>query len=110
MFGNNKEEAENTAKALAKRLGKGWKVRVWENLGWHHAATKGGLSVSSGYDNKYGCMMTDSFDSVGSGCTLYPGTKRFKDPRRAVRETVRAVEPIVKEIMAIYNLAKKECR
>lgn len=25
------------AAALAKRMGKGWKPRVWENLGWHYS-------------------------------------------------------------------------
>lgn len=24
------------AKALQKKLGNGWTVRVWDNLGWHH--------------------------------------------------------------------------
>jgi hypothetical protein len=33
--------AVNESKALAKRMGKGWKPRVWENLGWHYAVTKG---------------------------------------------------------------------
>lgn len=28
-------------KALAKKAGKGWTYRVWENLGWHYAAKRG---------------------------------------------------------------------
>jgi len=28
--------AKASAAALAKRLGRGWKPRVWENLGWHY--------------------------------------------------------------------------
>lgn len=31
------DRATGAAKKLAERLGKGWKPRVWENLGWHYA-------------------------------------------------------------------------
>ncbi len=30
-------KAEQRAKTLARRLGKGWTPDVWENLGWHYA-------------------------------------------------------------------------
>ena len=35
------------AKALAARLGKGWKPRVWEDMGWHYSAVsrKGFIKV-----------------------------------------------------------------
>ena len=39
------EEAEINALVLANRLGKGWKPDVWENLGWHYAARRGGVRV-----------------------------------------------------------------
>lgn len=29
-------KASKAAKALARNLGKGWRGRVWENLGWHY--------------------------------------------------------------------------
>jgi hypothetical protein len=29
------EKAVKDSKAIAAKLGKGWKIRVWENLGWH---------------------------------------------------------------------------
>lgn len=39
--------AKTKAAKLVKRLGRGWKPRVWENLGWHYQAVKGDvLSVS----------------------------------------------------------------
>lgn len=31
------EEASVKGGALATRLGQGWTVRIWENLGWHYA-------------------------------------------------------------------------
>jgi hypothetical protein len=35
------KQAKDNAMRLAKRLGKGWKSWVWENLGWHYAAACG---------------------------------------------------------------------
>jgi hypothetical protein len=41
-------KAKAEAVALTKRLGPGWKSRVWENLGWHYEArdSSGLISVS----------------------------------------------------------------
>lgn len=44
--------AVDAANRLSVRLGKGWKPRVWENLGWHYAAGRGSAGVypcSNGY-------------------------------------------------------------
>lgn len=32
------QQAIRKAKALAAKLGPGWKANVWENMGWHYAA------------------------------------------------------------------------
>lgn len=40
------DAAAAAAEALAKRLGRGWKPHVWENLGWHYEAVKGESTVS----------------------------------------------------------------
>ena len=40
------DNAHTQAKELATRLGKGWKVRVWENLGWHWEVFKGELTCT----------------------------------------------------------------
>lgn len=34
-------KATEQAASLAKKLGKGWRPEVWENLGWHWAVVKG---------------------------------------------------------------------
>jgi hypothetical protein len=45
-------QAHQDARELCKRLGKGWKPRVWENMGWHYCAigADGYLKV---HPNKY---------------------------------------------------------
>lgn len=38
-------KAQEEAEALARRCGPRWKPRVWENCGWHYAATSPGNNV-----------------------------------------------------------------
>ena len=38
-------KATRDAEALAKRVGDGWKPRVWENLGWHYSIQKEGCEI-----------------------------------------------------------------
>lgn len=37
-YKTTKAQAQAGAAKLVKMLGKGWKPRVWENLGWHYNA------------------------------------------------------------------------
>lgn len=37
--------AKDAAARLIIRLGKGWKARVWENLGWHWMVSNGAVEV-----------------------------------------------------------------
>lgn len=39
------DAAVKRSRALAKRMGKGWVPRVWENLGWWYEAHKGVLVI-----------------------------------------------------------------
>lgn len=41
------EKAVRESDKLAKTLGKGWKPRVWENLGWHWQVIKGNIEVTN---------------------------------------------------------------
>lgn len=43
------ETAERNALELTRRLGKGWKPDVWENLGWHYATRRAGVRVIPHY-------------------------------------------------------------
>lgn len=56
------EEATKKAEALAKRTGKHFRARVWENLGWHWSVVAGnvtvrlerdGKSYSANHENRY---------------------------------------------------------
>lgn len=78
-----KREAQLRAKALRDGLGKGWKSRVWENLGWHCAVENGVLKVhpsSSGYTVLIGEEGSGGGRWVGHGRTV----------RGAVRKAIAA--------------------
>ncbi len=47
------EKAKQDAAALCERMGKGWKPRVWENMGWYYEAQKGCASVHPDRDGEY---------------------------------------------------------
>ncbi|TPL42663.1 MULTISPECIES: hypothetical protein [unclassified Mesorhizobium] len=37
--------AKRNAEALAARMGDGWQVKIWENLGWHYTVEKGHVTI-----------------------------------------------------------------
>lgn len=47
------DNATAHAQALARQLGYGWEVRVWENFGWHFEVSKRGATVSVSDDGDY---------------------------------------------------------
>lgn len=50
----NHDEAQRKGEELAKRMGQGWRARVWENGMWHYSAVLDidgvGVSVHHGYE------------------------------------------------------------
>lgn len=89
-------EAHKRGAALLKKLkGKGWRVRVWENIGWHYAAhlgpsEQGCLSLHPHSDGsaKYAVLL----GAAGAGNYQWYVRKRYRDPNTAVRAQMRAVK------------------
>lgn len=77
--------AMRKAKALARKMGKGWSWHVWENLGWHYQAVCGSASVSprkAGYTVNVRIGNTFSCDD--------------RDPRRALAVVLEEVDSYMK--------------
>lgn len=68
------EAAERKAKRLAAKLGKGWRPRVWENLGWHYSATRPHLAVHPSVDGGYTAFLNRRPKSSGGHWTAYYAT------------------------------------
>ena len=78
------DTAQKMGTALAKKLGKGWKPHVWENMGWFYKAEKGDVSVR---DSRSGFSYTAYFNTdvqqfIGEG----------DDPKDAVADALAEAE------------------
>lgn len=85
-----KDQATSEARKLVKKLGKGWKIRVWENMGWHYSAIAldGHLTVHpSSSGNLYFCLLSDG-DYAGSGSCNWYDAHHYEDPVEAVEATI----------------------
>lgn len=93
------EEAKLTAKALRGALGKGWKARVWENLGWHCAVENGVLKIhpdSSGYIVLIGEEGSEGGRWTGHGRTVRSAVRKAIAAARAeVGQRIRLLEKAV---------------
>lgn len=79
------QSATRDAKALAKRLGAGWRTDVWENMGWHYRALSpcGRVKVSGERDS-YLAFLGEP-DSGGGRWAEHGPT-----PEDAIRAVVKA--------------------
>lgn len=50
-----RDAAVAKATALAEQMGYGWKVDVWENLGWQYCVKRGALEVHPATGGGYHC-------------------------------------------------------
>jgi hypothetical protein len=93
------ELAHKRAKALAKRLGKGWKPRVWENGAWHYSVVSpcDRLNV---YPKKYGSYSA-YLNKAGSGGGRWVG--HGTTPRKAIKDAVRQGMEAKAELDAIMD-------
>src|SRR5271165_5252378 len=92
-----KEEATKYANKLLNKLnGLGWKIRVWENCGWHSACCnkKFGITV---YDTggRYYAMVEPSY------IEFYGKHKEFKDPNKAVKYILKSAFKAIDEMCEI---------
>ena len=86
----NKKQATSQGQALLKRMnGKGWKLRVWENLGWHYDIYLLGLTVHHPGKNYSTLLSSDPENYSGSGEIYWTPEKSFKDPNKAVEHQMK---------------------
>ncbi len=115
----SKQEAQKIAKLLKSQLGKNWKVKVFENLGWFVHADCGPLHVSWDIYSrdaiifpKFGCMMADHEEYQGTGSYLWHinDYKKFSDAREAVKRQVECARQKVNELNKLVEKTEKEVK
>ena len=97
-----KSKAVADARNLKSMLkGRGWKIVVFENLGWHYHAVAGSMIIS-GHEYKgkitYHCLMDERIPPVG-GSMNWGDNKHFADPNEAVKATLAEAEKVI----SLYN-------
>lgn len=98
------DEAVKKAKALAKRMGKGWKIRVHENLGWFYAVVKGEPMIYSA-----GFLEIIPPHRPGDTYTAWvQSSPQFivhdKDPKIALRKAVEAFDAHLSNLNRLRKL------
>jgi hypothetical protein len=93
-----KKQAEKKGRALLRLMkGEGWKLDVWENLGWHYAVKSRNISVHQDKDDgTFYCYLGES-----GGLGIWHTGKHFTDPNDAVSEQVKDA---VTEIERLLNI------
>lgn len=96
------DECVKESTALARRMGKGWKPYVWENLGWHYRVFKGGsiahhtgileITVRAGCDYTAWIQTTPQF-IVSSN-----------DPKVALRKAVKLFDAHIANLLRLRAL------
>lgn len=102
------QNVKRIAEKTAKELGRGWKVEVWENLGWHcqvlgpvnfkvHINFRKGMGIvwdySAWLELKSGGIWTDA-----------------KTAKKAVQKAIQQVKKESKELQATIDLLDKKIK
>jgi len=97
---DTKAEATVAGKTLLRQLkGKGWKLDVWENLGWHYRARNGALTVWP-YAHRgliyYDCLFSLIHPGSGDGRYMERG-RRHLEPDKAVKAQLACIRASLKQ-------------
>lgn len=104
-----KAEATAAAKALLKRMkSPGWKIDVWENIGWHYRLKRGTLSLWEHGEKSYGVYYSDEVGGVGEPAYYGICGHRSTEPNRAVEYALRQMQAIIAGELALLNLNRRE--
>lgn len=109
------QKAKKDANALARKLGKGWVPKVWENLGWwYKAQTEDGLmKVHPSTNHGTVCGYTAYFGEGESGGTW---ASQEKTPEKALEDVLARAEKSARYILQLLKsyrtvtLSKDEIR
>lgn len=109
-----KQEVDKLGKKILRKLGKGWKYTIWENLGWHVHWINGSITLNcctyTG-ENMFYYMIGPPNSAVGH--IDFTSIESYKDPSKAVKAGIVEAERVIENhwmpiINSIQKL-KKEC-
>lgn len=98
------EAAKKAGAALAKQLGKGWRARVWENLGWHYCAVSacGRWKV---HPNIFKGKIESYSAFLGEGSHGGRWIEHGRTPQSAIRNTRAVARAEARKIAGLLDMA-----
>jgi hypothetical protein len=82
------DKAVKAGKKWANKLGRGWKYRVWENLGWHVKVLKNEFCIHLEY-GKPGCAYLNPVKNIGGFGNFYThGNQPIDMMKKMVTEAI----------------------
>ena len=110
---DTKAQAIKKAKELlGKMKTKGWKIRVWQNLGWHHSVINYGIQVigpSGCREEKYSCYLSNEKDGGGSP-TYWHDRNSYINPNEAVTKQLAKAHEFVNGLQDHLGLVEKSLK
>lgn len=107
MSWSTKAEAVKAGKKALKAMTTSkWKIRVWENRGWHVSLIRKFMNLSITH---YGGESALVYSVLVSCDALYPGTGEtyWSDDSRQYDDPNKAVEGAIKQVRAFVKRANK---
>ena len=105
-----KKEATAAGKALLKQLeGKGWRLRVHENCGWHFAVVNDYMSVyRSGIDGMYSTLLSTQLERCsGAGEVYWTDELSFSDTNEAVAHQLELARQHLAKVQTVVTYLEK---
>jgi len=104
---SSKSEAQFVARQKLKlfKRPKGWKVNVWENLGWHLSFIKGNFDLHYSPDGDY-FMAFLSPDNMHGDSIFWHENYSNKDPNKVIARKLKVAKAFVKRCQDV--IAKVE--
>jgi hypothetical protein len=100
-------EARTKGAAMMQRLkGTGWKLKVWENFGWHCAAENKFITVFE-HDSRFSALLTTKPECPGVGETYWSEHVNFADPNEAVLEQMKTARAFLNKCRRATDYVEK---
>lgn len=113
MSFDTKAQAEKAGKEMmAAMKSTGWKLDVWENIGWHCALRQAPMCVHRSEYNKkvyYSCLMSERIGEDHAGSALWTNhkpEKLYTDPNKAVEDQVFVARQVLDSIVSADEKAE----
>lgn len=103
----SEKQAKTTGKQKLNLLNnkKGWRVVVWENLGWHMSLVKGNLHLHySRPDDDFHAFLSEN--CYGGDSMFWSSNFNHKDPNKVIEHKIKTAQAFIDGCQKIVDALK----